>query len=399
MPHVNRPFRSTSVFHFVVLIFILCPFGLYAQVSNKYKKFMKNWEASTIEKAERGDVAAMVKLANFYTRPSVADTIENTLEKNWLYDRDKAMQWLKRGDALGDGASAYFLGVQYEAPLDEKYKNKDSAIASLKRAAERNHVYAMERIAGLYRYWYNDQAMAMHYFDLAAKQGSNFASTELKALRLATADSYDKGLTAYNAGRYDEARAFWEAAAKINSDPKAAEALGDMYSLGKGVQRDEAKARRWYTHGAYRACAPCSFKLGNSWYYEGVVYWDRARQYWDSARVQGHLEAKTKIDMMDAQIAAEKVRAARAEQDRLTKQLTQSDITGGATSSSNTAPQSSSRLPAQQRKTCSVCKGTGGTTSHETYYGGRKDQSGRTIYGSTTKSSCTYCGGKGYVIN
>ncbi|MEJ7627402.1 MAG: hypothetical protein WKF35_11100 [Ferruginibacter sp.] len=70
-----------------------------------------------------------------------------------------------------------------------------------------------------------------------------------------------------------------------------------------------------------------------------------------------------------------------------------------AASYNNNRTSGSNGLPAQQKITCKVCKGKGGTTTHETFYGGRKvNQTGKTIYGETTKSSCTYCGGKGYVM-
>lgn len=68
------------------------------------------------------------------------------------------------------------------------------------------------------------------------------------------------GQAAYDAGRFDDARTAWAAAADAG-DPAAQAGLGLLYDLGQGVPKDPAIAYSWYRRAAEGGLALAQFNV------------------------------------------------------------------------------------------------------------------------------------------
>lgn len=90
------------------------------------------------EKAEMGNVQAMIELAQSY-------------DFRWTSDPDhkeKALNWYKKATDRGHLQSAYFVGMRY-LNGDGVPQNRHDAAKWLKRAAEKGHGAAVDRLAQL----------------------------------------------------------------------------------------------------------------------------------------------------------------------------------------------------------------------------------------------------------
>ena len=67
----------------------------------------------------------------------------------------------------------------------------------------------------------------------------------------ASADDYERGLSAYNRAEYATALEHWQNLAVLGH-PNAQFGLGIMYSLGQGVAQDHATAATWLHLAAAR---------------------------------------------------------------------------------------------------------------------------------------------------
>lgn len=66
---------------------------------------------------------------------------------------------------------------------------------------------------------------------------------------------------AAEAGEYDRALALLEPAAK-QGDPRAQVGLGTLYASGRGVERDDAEAARWFRRAAEQGDPLAQYNLG-----------------------------------------------------------------------------------------------------------------------------------------
>ncbi len=81
---------------------------------------------------------------------------------------------------------------------------------------------------------------------------------------------------------------FYELAAK-NGDSYAQEKLGDFWSEGKGVQRDDAKALYWWCESAYRGRASAQYRLGEKYYFGKNVEKNLAEAlFWFDVVIMSH---------------------------------------------------------------------------------------------------------------
>ena len=78
---------------------------------------------------------------------------------------------------------------------------------------------------------------------------------------VATAQNFDKGVAAYNAGDYRTALREWRHFAE-RGDSDAQYNLGQMYRQGEGVSKDYAEAARWYRLSAVQGDSDAQFVLG-----------------------------------------------------------------------------------------------------------------------------------------
>ena len=121
-------------------------------------------------------------------------------------------------------------------------------------------------------------------------------SLQLAAPRLAAGDTYESGIAALDAGRYDEAL-FHISLLAANDDPRAQYTMGVMYRQGLGVAQDDREALLWYL-----AAAEAGHMLGQ--YAAGLAF-DRgigadrdvgnALHYLREAALQGHAAAPVQI--------------------------------------------------------------------------------------------------------
>ena len=81
------------------------------------------------------------------------------------------------------------------------------------------------------------------------------------SVSVATAQDFQKGLSAYNAGDYTTALQEWTPLAD-QGDAFAQYNLGQMYRRGDGVLQDDAEAVRWYRLAADQGDADAHNNLG-----------------------------------------------------------------------------------------------------------------------------------------
>ena len=121
--------------------------------------------------------------------------------------------------------------------------------------------------------------------------------TALTALMLfatpVVAWDWEDGVDAYKAGDYQKAFRLWEPLAK-RGHAKAQSNLGVMYSNGKGVTKDDAKAVYWYRKAAQHGDAAAQYSLG-SMYNEGKSVPEddaKAVRWYRRAAEQGYEKAQ-----------------------------------------------------------------------------------------------------------
>ena len=73
--------------------------------------------------------------------------------------------------------------------------------------------------------------------------------------------TFEDGLTAYQAGAYEEAAGVWRELAR-RGHPRAQHHLANLYRGGLGVPRDLARSAQWAERAARQGHAPAQFNLG-----------------------------------------------------------------------------------------------------------------------------------------
>jgi TPR repeat protein len=116
---------------------------------------------------------------------------------------------------------------------------------------------------------------------------------------VATAQDFDKGFTAHQAGDYVTALEEWRPLAE-QGDAAAQTNLGYMYEFGEGVSQDDAEAVRWYRLAAEQGDAAAQKNLG--YMYEkgqGVLQdYAEAVRWFRLAAEQGYAMAQTNLGYM-----------------------------------------------------------------------------------------------------
>ncbi len=96
--------------------------------------------------------------------------------------------------------------------------------------------------------------------------------TAATGARAASADlEFRQGLSAFNAGKFDEALRVWGKLAE-SGDPRSEAGLGFLYHHGMGTKVDERKAVLWLTKAAEHGQAEGQLLLGSLYFYgQGVA--------------------------------------------------------------------------------------------------------------------------------
>lgn len=118
-------------------------------------------------------------------------------------------------------------------------------------------------------------------------------------MSVATAQDYDKGLEAYNAGDYQTALQEWLPPAE-QGDKQAQALLGMMYGEGPDNIKDYVKAIKWYRLAAEQGYVETQVLLGII-YYEGpdnIKDDVEALKWYRIAAKQGQAEAQSRLGHM-----------------------------------------------------------------------------------------------------
>lgn len=107
------------------------------------------------------------------------------------------------------------------------------------------------------------------------------------------ARTYEEGLAAYKAGRYDEALASLRPYAE-RGDALAQLTLGNIYRKGLGVTKDVDEAAHWYHKAAAQGDPDAQFNLGIMYISGDGVTLDEveAVNWFEHAAEQGHRQAR-----------------------------------------------------------------------------------------------------------
>lgn len=117
----------------------------------------------------------------------------------------------------------------------------------------------------------------------------------------AKAGGYENGVAAFEAGDFAGALAQWRSLA-IQEHPEAQYALGRMYEYGRGVERSDSEAIKWYLKSASKDVVDAQYRLAvlndNGWgiarNYEEAVHW------YQKAADRGHVLAQHDLAFMYA---------------------------------------------------------------------------------------------------
>jgi TPR repeat protein len=119
------------------------------------------------------------------------------------------------------------------------------------------------------------------------------------AINPASADDYERGLSAYNRAEYTSAFEQWQNLAVLGH-PNAQFGLGMMYSLGQGVPRDHEAAAAWLHLAAVQGHRGAQLLVGHS--YEqghGVAQnYAAAHRWYMAAADQGEAKAQNNLGRM-----------------------------------------------------------------------------------------------------
>jgi uncharacterized protein len=238
-----------------------------------------------LKAAESGDVSGAYKVAQFLDKGQVGTPDPEAAEHYYLIAAaagyDGAQLALADRYSEGDPEAAERLyteaaktvmakansgNVYAQERLGRLYlegkgvpKDAQAGIAWLNTAALNGHVGAQKRLGHLFGRGADDveanEAMAAHYYEMAATQGEPGVSYELAKIYAFSKDVARDGQRA--------AELFQQSAAEGNV--YAYGMLGDLYRGGNGLPRDDIEAARWYMEGARHGDAKAMFRLGQAY--------------------------------------------------------------------------------------------------------------------------------------
>lgn len=113
------------------------------------------------------------------------------------------------------------------------------------------------------------------------------------------AETFEDGHAAYDSGDYAAAYQIWKSLADQGS-PSAQYGLGEMYSLGLGVSRDDPEAAKWFGMAASSDHAPAQSRLGAMYDVgRGVPQsLSKAMKWYRKAAQQGDLPAQVSLGLI-----------------------------------------------------------------------------------------------------
>lgn len=397
----------------------------YYDSGKDYERAIKKrdkWREKMREKVDKGDVAAMYELAGNYSFSNgeggynatmftslvaKADAIGTCPECRAAMVKyvcrkraaDNSVSW-EVTDRFLDANNCNIGSLRLADLLSTKYT--DSAIYILDKAAMRGDSLAMYRLGEYYEWagnkkWINYKEKyaylgsvpkAKFWYQEAARKGIPMAVEKLELYRAAADNAFEKGLAAYNAKKYDEAKKYWYADSRLNNNPSAMYNLGILYY-------------NRYISGNYNHDAAEWFKdagddgLSKGYYMQAMAHWSemeytRADAAFRKGITAGSPEAKAAFEIFNKSMDKMAARDAEKKLEQLRAKNRSEDM--GDTDASSGAVFRATPKKVNVQKFCSSCGGSGKT--HSTIYGGAKGPGGTTVFGEY--SNCSACGGKGY---
>ena len=268
------------------------------------------------EKAEKGDAASQVSLANMYYSGEGAEK-----------DPEKAFAWYTRAAEQGNAAARYLLAYMYQhgEGTEQNYKE---ALNWYSKAAEQGSPEAGYQTGYIYEHGIEterDYARAFEYYTMSAEQGYADAQYSLgnlylqgkgtdkdrkKALEWYTKAAEKGNINAqYSAGmiheaekEYAEALSWYQKAAEEDY-PAAQNSLGRLYKYGYGVDQDDETAFKWFEKAASHDYADAQYNMGMA-YYDGSWVgqdYEKALEWYQKAADQGYAPAQNNLAWMYAQ--------------------------------------------------------------------------------------------------
>ena len=224
-------------------------------------------------------------------------------------DLEKAVEWYTKAAEQGDVTAQYNLGICYfcgkGVDRDEK-----KAVEWYTKAAEQGDVDAQYSLGKCYYYGRGveeDFEKAMEWNAKAVKQGHTKAQEIMFTYygQLAQLLLHPKHIDAqYNLGicyycgkgvDRDEKKAVkWYTEAAEQGYARAQCSLGYCYEYGKGVEQDLEKAVEWYTKAATHGNVTAQTKLGSCYYFGIGVQKDKEKavEWYTKAAEQGYARAQ-----------------------------------------------------------------------------------------------------------
>lgn len=217
-------------------------------------------------------------------------------------NKEKAFIWYKKAAEQGLAIAQNIMGIYYQKGISVE-QNKQEAVKWFERAAEQGYGWAQLNLGYCYDVGngiYQDKKEAFKWLKKAAEQGISSVQNEV-GIR------YEGGIGV----EQNTQEAFkWFKKAAEQSYEKAQYKLAEYYRNGEGTEQDEKQAFKWFKLLADKDEYVKQDKetehnrieaqyLTGCYYREGkVVKKDKkkAREYWLKAAVQGHLEARQKLD-------------------------------------------------------------------------------------------------------
>ena len=261
--------------------------------------------------AEGGDIDAQILLASLYLQG-------RGLERN----RQRAWAWYQRAADAGNAEAQFAVGSMY-AEFFTLESHVDQAIKWYGRAAEQDHLGAQTALGLLYRDIRSDRTEARRWLSKAVARGSEKARSALDEMRAAermekkrdadararkrAAEGKARKLAAGAKRQADEAR---EAAAEKalggklskarQGDAEAQYRVAIAYAFGRGVQKDFAKALKWYRKAAEQGNKSAQYNLGFAYYQGEEVKKDyaEAAKWYRMAAEQGYTGAQYKLGFL-----------------------------------------------------------------------------------------------------
>jgi TPR repeat protein len=191
-------------------------------IAQDYKKAKKYY----IDSAEFGYLKAQVRLAHMYYNAEGGS-------KNYT----KAFRWYQEAANRGVKEAQYILGKMYENALGIKENNLEQALHWYMVAADQEDVNAQFEVGKMYENTEN-YTDAYVWYEKAANQGHTEACFKLgEFLR-------GEKLAVMNKNEVTMVR--WYKKAANQGHENARLRLSSMYALGKGVEKNEAEALKYY---------------------------------------------------------------------------------------------------------------------------------------------------------